>query len=82
MLTLSVTFCQKYQKPFICVKVIASQRWDVFNTRCNDVAVWCTTCNYRRDWNLSFSVYFVRQVTVRLSTSIPYTLWPHGKLRM
>jgi len=24
---------KKYQNPFICVKVIASQRWDVFETR-------------------------------------------------
>jgi len=28
---LSVTFLpKKYQNPFMCVKVIASQRWDVF----------------------------------------------------
>ena len=25
---------KKYQNPFMCVKVIASQRWDVFETRC------------------------------------------------
>jgi len=27
-------FAKKYQNPFMCVKVIASQRWDVFETRC------------------------------------------------
>jgi len=25
---------KKYQNPFVCIKVIASQRWDVFETRC------------------------------------------------
>jgi len=25
---------KKYQIPFMCIKVIASQRWDVFETRC------------------------------------------------
>ena len=25
---------KKYQNPFMYVKVIASQRWDVFETRC------------------------------------------------
>jgi len=25
---------KKYQNPFMCVKVIASQRWDFFETRC------------------------------------------------
>jgi len=25
---------KKYQSPFTCVKVIASQRWDVFETQC------------------------------------------------
>jgi len=34
--TLSVTFLsKKYQNPFTCIKVIASQRWDVFETRCS-----------------------------------------------
>jgi len=31
---------KKYENPFMCVKVIASQRWDFFETRCsseNDV---------------------------------------------
>jgi len=28
---------KKYQNPFTCVKVIASQRWDVFETRCKSV---------------------------------------------
>jgi len=27
---------KKYQNPFTCVKVIASQRWDVFETRCRE----------------------------------------------
>jgi len=36
LLTLSVTFLQKkYQNSFTYVKVIASQRWDVFETRCS-----------------------------------------------
>jgi len=26
---------KKYQNPFTCVKVIASQRWDFFDTRCS-----------------------------------------------
>jgi len=26
---------KKYQNPFTCVKVIASQRWDVFETQCS-----------------------------------------------
>jgi len=30
---------KKYQNPFMCVKVIASQRWDVFETRCSSIAV-------------------------------------------
>jgi len=25
---------KKYQNPFVCVKVIASQRWGFFETRC------------------------------------------------
>jgi len=25
---------KKYQNPFMCVEVIASQRWDVFETWC------------------------------------------------
>jgi len=29
---------QKYQTPFMCVKVIASQRWDVFGTRCSSTS--------------------------------------------
>jgi len=32
--TLSVTFLPKDQNPFTCVKVIASQMWEVFETRC------------------------------------------------
>ena len=27
---------KKYQNPFMCVKDIASQRWDVFKTRCSN----------------------------------------------
>ena len=35
MLTLSVTFLpKKYQNPFMCVKLIVNQRWDVFETQC------------------------------------------------
>jgi len=26
---------KKYHNPFMCVKVIASQRWDVIETRCS-----------------------------------------------
>jgi len=33
---------KKYQNPFMCVKVIASQRWDVFETRC---IICCCCCN-------------------------------------
>jgi len=25
---------KKYQNPFMCIKVIASQMWDIFETRC------------------------------------------------
>jgi len=32
-------FAIKYQNPFMCVKVIARQRWDVFETRCITVDV-------------------------------------------
>ena len=28
---------KKYQNPFMCLKVIASQKWDVFETRCRTV---------------------------------------------
>ena len=35
LLTLSVTFLpKKYQNAFTCVKVIANQRWDDFETQC------------------------------------------------
>jgi len=40
-------FCQKYQNSFICVKVIANQRWDVFETRCR---MWA---NAQRDGRLA-----------------------------
>jgi len=29
---------KKYQNPFVCFKVIASQRWDFFETRCKNVS--------------------------------------------
>ena len=35
LLSLSVTFLRTISKSFKCVKVIASQRWDVFETRCS-----------------------------------------------
>jgi len=34
---------KKYQNPFMCVKVIASQRWDVFLRHCVDVHKWTMT---------------------------------------
>jgi len=44
--TLSVTFLpKKYQNPFMCVKVIASQRWDVFWDRVyNNYCDWWEWC--------------------------------------
>jgi len=45
---------KKYQNPFTCITVVASQRWDVFETRCR-VNRWshvirtkrrCVICNF------------------------------------
>jgi len=49
-------FAKKCQNPFTCVKVIASQRWDVFETV-------CMTWAYSSD---SHSTDTVRETTVQL----------------
>ena len=62
LLTLSVTFRQKYQNPFTCVKVrpIASKRWDVFRHSVEDVTVNISRAIIMlKCKNISFSVVFM-----------------------
>ena len=59
---------KKYQNPFMCVKVIVNQRWDVFETQCIYVYVEATCWLQTEDRGLSVCVCLSRSWAMQQGT--------------